>query len=104
MKKYAGTGLADDLVDHAVSIIHQIVQHANLPCLCGAVVVGEAVVHQVGVGGTVGVGCDCPMVGVSGGGCDCSPAGASVDGCAQADSRRVKESKIPSSFFMAVIR
>ena len=50
----AGAGLADDLVDHAVSIIHQIVQHANLPCLCGAVVVGEAVVHQVGVGGTVG--------------------------------------------------
>ena len=33
----AGTGLADDLVDPIVSIIHQIVQYANLPCLCGAV-------------------------------------------------------------------
>ena len=52
-------------------------------------------------GSTVGVGCDCPILGVSGGGCECPPAGASVAGCVQADSRRVKESKRPSSFFMA---
>ena len=51
---HAGTGLAHDLVHHAVSIIHQIVQHANLPCFGRAVVVGVAIVQQIGVGSRIG--------------------------------------------------
>ena len=48
-----GAGLADDLVDHAVAVVDEVVQHTHLPCLSRAVVVGEAVVDQVGVGGTI---------------------------------------------------
>ena len=46
----ARTGFADDLVDHAVTVVEHVVKHAGLPGLGGAMVVGEAAVHQVGVG------------------------------------------------------